>query len=345
MAFHPCNPKILLENLDYNPRPLDDSLKSGQAWSVVTEGAMRTGFISLFLLGFVAAPILRAAEDEWRVGEPSEAVRGALKLDPFYRKCVVVDGLAVVGSGKASDYALLEAAYLVDRMLAGRRDLRQALVKNKIRVAVMAPTEFTTALPEHSDLRPAAYWNKRARGLGATRARPAVSCGEENLLQYPGDPYQGENMLVHEFGHAVHEIAMKEVDEKFDGLLASAYERAMRDGLWKGTYAATNRSEYWAEGVQSWFDCNQVANNQHNGINTRAKLQEYDPRLAKLLAEVFRGNEWRYVAPLSRKEAGHLAGFDHGKAPRFSWPAELLKAYQEIEASKKDLESVPKKKE
>ena len=224
--------------------------------------------------------------------EPPKSLRRAFKLDPFYRKCVVIDGLPVVSSGKVADQAVLEAAYLVDRMLAGRPDLRRALVKSKVRVAVMAPDEWTTTLPEHSDLRPRAYWNQRARGLGATRARPAVSCGEENLLQYAGDPYQGENILVHEFGHAIHEIALKRVDKKFDGRLAACYEQAMSEGLWQGTYAATDRHEYWAEGVQSWFDCNGSNDAQHNDIDHREKLQKYDPRLAKLLAEVFRENAW-----------------------------------------------------
>ncbi|MFQ5808669.1 MAG: alpha/beta hydrolase [Armatimonadota bacterium] len=31
----------------------------------------------------------------------------------------------------------------------------------------MSEDEFTTDVPEHSDLEPAAYWDRRARGLGA----------------------------------------------------------------------------------------------------------------------------------------------------------------------------------
>ena len=46
------------------------------------------------------------------------------------------------------------------------------------------------------------------------------------------------------------------IDPEFDGRLRAAYARAMDKGLWKETYAATNHKEYWAEGVQSYFDCN-----------------------------------------------------------------------------------------
>ena len=34
------------------------------------------------------------------------------------------------------------------------------------------------------------------------------------------------------------------------------YDSAMLAGLWKGKYASVNHHEYWAEGVQSWFDKN-----------------------------------------------------------------------------------------
>ncbi len=52
---------------------------------------------------------------------------------------MVRDGLAVLAPGKVAAPGVLEAAYLVDRMLTGRDDLRKVLVQNKVRVAVMAP--------------------------------------------------------------------------------------------------------------------------------------------------------------------------------------------------------------
>ncbi|GBD35885.1 hypothetical protein HRbin36_01000 [bacterium HR36] len=246
-------------------------------------------------------------------------LRHAWRLSEFYEKCVLADGLPILASKRVNDYALLEAAYIVDQMLAGREDLRQALVKNRIRVVVMAYNERTTDVPEHADLRPADYWDRRARGLGATRARPAISCAEENLLEYPGDPYRGENILVHEFAHTLHEIGLREVDKTFDKRLREAYEAAMKAGLWKMTYAATNHSEYWAEGVQSWFHCNRTNDRQHNHVNDRMTLRQYDPALAKLLAEVYGNNEWVYIPPSQRKEAAHLAGYDRSRAPTFRW--------------------------
>jgi hypothetical protein len=238
-------------------------------------------------------------------------------LSPKYEKCVSLDGFPVLGSAKVSDFALFEAAYVVDRMLADRPEALRALTKARVRLAVMAWDERTMDVPEHSDLTPPAYWNRRARGLGATQHRPAVSCAEENLLGYPGDPYSTENILVHEFAHAVHEMAMSQLDPTFDARLKTAFEEARAKGLWDDTYAATNRAEYFAEGAQSWFDTNRPPDSQHNDVDRREELEAYDPVLAALVSEAFGGTSWRYVRPEDRAESerAHLSGFDRAKAP------------------------------
>jgi hypothetical protein len=278
-----------------------------------------------------------AGAAERGVGPVPAELRQALGLDEFYQQHVDAGGIAVVGSAKVSPHALLEAAYLIERMLEGRADLRRALADAKARITVMAHNEFTTDVPEHADLKPAEHWNLRARGLGATRRRPSTSCGEENLLEFRGDPYRGENILIHEFAHTIHSMGLSSVDPTFDGRLRSAYETAMAAGLWKGTYAASNRGEYWAEGVQSWFDCNQAKNFIHNGIRTREAIREYDPGLSALLAEVFGDNDWRYLPPSRRPEPGHLAGLDRGQLPAFAWPEELLRwRKQEAERAKRE---------
>lgn len=230
-----------------------------------------------------------------RVEAPPAQIVEQLKLSPFYKKYLSAKGLPVVSSDKVSDKALVEAAAIVNYMLAGRDDIRAAIIKNKVRLAVMAPKEQTTDIPEHSDLKPKEYWDKRARGLGATHARPAVSCGEENLLNLPGDRYARENILVHEFAHVIHEMGLASIDAKFDARLKDTFESAKKKGLWQKTYAATNHKEYWAEGVQSYFDTNDANNAQHNDIDIREKLAKYDPDLFRLIDDVFRQSKWRYL--------------------------------------------------
>jgi hypothetical protein len=83
----------------------------------------------------------------------------------------------------------------------------------------------------------------------------------------------------------------------------------------KQCYAATNRAEYWAEGVQAWFDTNRTMDHDHNHIHTRDQLKEYDPELAALCKDVLGDTEWRFVSPRQRAGGGHLAGYDPATAP------------------------------
>ena len=259
------------------------------------------------------------------VTAPPQAERERLKLSSFYEKYTSAGGFPIVSSTKVADAALLEAAYLIDRMLEGRDDIRDAIIASRTRLAVMAPTELTTDIPEHSDLTPKEYWDRRARGLGATDIRPAVSCGEENLLCCTGDPYSTENILVHEFAHVIHQMGLKVVDPQFDTRLREAFEAAKGDGLWSGKYAGGNRHEYWAEGVQSYFDTNRENDNEHNHVDTREELREYDPRLFALVDSVFRSNPWRYTRADQRTDQDHLKDLDRASLPTFSWPERLRK--------------------
>jgi hypothetical protein len=285
--------------------------------------------IAAVVLLFAASAF--AEEPALKVGPVPESL-GAAK---FYAKHVAVGGFPVLGSAKVGDYAMLEAGYLIGLMLKDRPDIRDALIQNRVKFVVMAAGEMTTDVPEHADLTPKDYWDRRARGLGATRRRPAVSCGEENLLRLRGDPYITENILIHEFAHAMHEMGLKTVDKEFDGRLEKTYRAALEKGLWKGTYAASNRSEYFAEIVQSYFACNRTNDREHNHVNSREELAKYDPEGAKLVAEVFRDAKWVYVPPDRRMQKAHLAGLDVEKLPRFEWPQRLRKPLEELKAPKK----------
>lgn len=261
----------------------------------------------------------------YQVVEPPES----LNLPDFYKKFVDASGYPIVGSAGVSDYALKEAAYLIDMLLAKRPDLRKAMIDNQSRMIVMAHDEFTTDIPEYSHMKPKDFWDARARGLGGSRRDPVCSSAEENLLAFPGDPYSTENILIHEFAHNLHLRGLVQLDPTFDDRLKKAYDRAMSNGLWKGKYASVNKNEYFAEGVQSWFNNNRPPDHDHNHVDTREELIEYDPGLASLCEEVFGETRLIYTSPLSRLE-GHLEGYDPSKAPRFRWPERLNKAKRQI---------------
>lgn len=258
----------------------------------------------------------------------------------FYTQAVEAHGYPIVASARVNPYALKEAAYLVDLMLAQRPDVREAMIRSGSRMCILAHDEFTTDQPEWAALADRAppgfsgvsgrdYWDARARGLGGSEYDPFCSCAEENLLAYPGDPYAAECILIHEFAHNIHLRGMVNVDPTFDRRLKAAYDAARAAGLWKGKYAGVNHHEYFAEGVQTWFDNNRVNDHDHNHVNTRALLLEYDPGLAALCREVFGDTVIKYTKPATRL-TGHLAAYDPSRAPTFVWPERLQKARAEI---------------
>lgn len=257
-------------------------------------------------------------------------------IPPFYTQRVTAGGFPIVASAKVNPYALKEAAYLVDLMLANRPDVRAAMVKSGARLSILAWNEFTTEQPEwrwlakdpvpgFPGVSPRDYYDARARGMGGSETDPFCSCGEENLLGYPGDPYSTENILIHELAHNIHLRGLANVDPGFDARVKAAYDAAMKAGLWKGKYASVNHHEYFAEGVQSWFDDNRENDHDHNHVNTRAELLEYDPGLAALCREVFGDTVLKYSKPATRLR-DHLAGYNPATAPKFVWPDRLQQA-------------------
>ena len=261
----------------------------------------------------------------------------------FYTQHSSAEGYPVVASSNVNSYALAEAVYIVNLMLAKRPDVRTAMIKSGSRLCILAHNEFTTDLPEWAwladeavpgfeNIAPRDYYAARARGMGGSETDPYCSCAEENLLGYAGDPYSTENILIHELAHNIHLRGMINIDATFDARVKLAYDAAMTEGLWKGKYASVNHHEYFAEGVQSWFDDNRENDHDHNHVNTRMELLNYDPRLAALCREVFGDTELRYTKPSTRL-TDHLSGFDPSSAPKFEFPPRLNEVSKLIQAA------------
>lgn len=227
--------------------------------------------------------------------------------DPFYAKRLDAVGVPVIASARAPDAALAAARDIVTNMLAHRPDLARWLVANSYRVAVMAPDETTTDLPEQRHwTKPAFddprltrcerkhyatridamsdrdYWNARARGMSG----PLTSAGAENLLAQAGDRYRGENILVHEFAHDVL-AAIRAVDALLHARVERAYAAALRQGRWRGEYASTTIDEYWAVGTQFHFNSGRIATFDKVRVLSDRDLARYDPALAATLRAAY----------------------------------------------------------
>jgi hypothetical protein len=232
-------------------------------------------------------------DDRTEASVTSQVTHQAFRSDPagkdgipaFYTQIEWLRGFPIVASQKVNPYALKEAAFIGDLMLAKRPDVLEAMVLSGARLCIMARDEFTTDLPEFTRMGDEPmrgfetfsgkdYWDGRARGTGGSTTDPYCTCAEENMLGYPGDSYEKENILIHEFAHNIHLRGLNNVDPTFDARIRRAYDAAMKEGLWKGKYASVNYCEYFAEGVQSWFDDNRENDHDHNHVNTRVELLE-----------------------------------------------------------------------
>jgi photosystem II stability/assembly factor-like uncharacterized protein len=107
--------------------------------------------------------------------------------------------------------------------------------------------------------------------------------------------------------------------------------------------------EFWAEGVQTWFNCNGRVRQKSAGgqssfeaigpkgehvchMTTRKQLEMYMPEYAALIDASFGHNKWVYVPVKERLNEPHLRGYDPAAAPVFVWPPEVIEAFNRIEA-------------
>ena len=255
----------------------------------------------------LAAP--RAAVARNRAPEvkavPGE-IRERFKLKGgFYAKYVDAEGIPILSSATVNDAALLEARYVVLNMLRGREDLLKNMRTRRIRLSVMAWNEFNTEMPEFKNL--PRWWDRRSRGISGVKA---TTCGEENLLNYRGDPFAGGSILVHEFTHVFQHSGMNVLDRTFSARVRAAYNKAKASGQFRGK-----------------MDFIRVRDGKKTPLNTRAKITEHLPDLAKLLRETFGDNPWRYTPTYQRSNQEHLKNFNRRKAPRFFWPKDVLAAW------------------
>ncbi|MDD4257129.1 MAG: prolyl oligopeptidase family serine peptidase, partial [Bacteroidales bacterium] len=217
----------------------------------------------------------------------------ALNLNSFYKKYMNVNGIHVASSWRVPD-SVYQAAYVTLRALteALPSDVMESLTSRNTRLGIMARYEGTTDIPEHARLvrDTTINWDLRARGLGGTLRNPFSTCAEENILAYQIDKYHAEDIMIHEFAHTIHNVGISPVYPGFNDELQAALDAALAEGKYAGTYAGTNIEEYFAEGVQNWFNVNAevpAPDGKHNKVNTREEMKRYDPRLYGILSRFF----------------------------------------------------------
>ena len=241
-------------------------------------------------------------------------------IDPYYTKFTYAREFTVLGSKHVSDQALLKANDTIRKMFTYRHDILKTLINDGARLVVLGPDEKLSDLPEFKGAKEKAGFDA-VRYLEYTPDLKLMVVPEENVRDLANDPFVGRCMVVSVFAKALHQVAglrpvdpnferqrgkqqyelrVKRLDIEFDHRLQKLYEHAMSKSLWKGTPAARNRVEYWANGVEAYFDAagtGSPPDSADRPVTTREALRAYDPDLYTLVDETmaYAGHvDWRY---------------------------------------------------
>jgi hypothetical protein len=265
-------------------------------------------------------------EKDWRlkplVVQPSVTGPPAqFEIDPYYTKFTWAREFIVLGSRHVSDRALLKANDTIRKMFAYRHDILKALIADRARLVVLGLKEKLSDLPEFKDSKTRSAFDD-VRFLDYTPELKLMVVPEENVLGLAGDPFAGKCMVIGVFAKGLYqvtglrpvvadfakqrskqqyELRVKRMDIEFDKQLGMIYDKAVGNGLWKGTPAARDKANCWAAGVEAYFDAAGAGQPPHNAdrpITTREALKAYDPDLHALVDETMAYKEhvdWRFT--------------------------------------------------
>ena len=265
------------------------------------------------------------SETDWRYKplrvQPSVTSPPAkFKIDPYYTKFTFAREFTVLGSKHVRDEAMLKANGTIRKMFAYRHDILKAMIADGARLVVLGPAEKLSDLPEFKDAKGRAGFDA-VRYLEYTPERKLIVVPEENVLSQPGEPLAGRCLTVSLFAKALYqvtglrpfdskfesqrgkqqyELRVKRMDVEFDNRLKKLFEDAIAKDRWKGSPAARNRAEYWAAGVEAYFDAageGFTPSGADRPITTRERLKAYDLDLYGLVDETmaYAGHaDWRF---------------------------------------------------
>jgi hypothetical protein len=261
-------------------------------------------------------------ENDWRYRpvrvQPSILAPPAqFKIDPFYRKFTWAREFVILGRN-ASDQALLQANDTVRKMFAYRHDVLKALIADNARLVILGRTERLSELPELLALAQKGA-SDEARYLDYSPTLRLMVVPEENVLRQAGEPFAGKYLVVSVLAKGLYqvcgtrppqpaglkaprqqyELRVRRLDREFAERLSKLHGAARAARLWRGTPADRDPREYWAAGVEAYFDAAGAGfppQDAERPITTRELLKTYDPGLFALVEETMAYKEhvdWR----------------------------------------------------
>jgi hypothetical protein len=245
------------------------------------------------LLLFLLIPAFGAVSLLFAAQKPKST--SIVHIDPpeygFFSKQITSKGIPIKAHQDVDDKALLMAKDRIARQLQNAPDIAHNLVEAGAEMHIIGKNQQTSDLPYLRHWKGKKYEgeqniDERTRGVGGIQA----SCGEENLLKLPSDPFKDHrDICTHEFAHTIYDYGISaDVREKID----KQYQKSVGNGLWKTAYASKNASEFFAE-LSMWYfasrgDYGRIEPRPEEG---REWFRKYDPDACELLHRIYSGQE------------------------------------------------------
>ena len=223
-------------------------------------------------------------------------------IEGYTQGCTIL-GLEILAAEDVTAEAIREMAARTYQMLVNRPEYAESIASFPIGLRVVGSGQRIMDLPEFEGIyfhHPGIDWRFLGRSFPGTEIIPFAAGAEENLLCSTEDRYEGEDNFMRDFAITIRRFAMDAIDESTSTAIDQAYAVAVAEGKWQNTLAEINSEQYWAEGVQSFFDANLEDNaedrepiSSHNHVNTRNELRTYDRALYQIAISVFGDTDWR----------------------------------------------------
>lgn len=204
-------------------------------------------------------------------------------------------GIIVKSSNQVTRETHRKAVQIIDTQLAKIPAVAQKMIEHGADLAIYGHGEDVYDIPEHRG--GASILGRPVEGFGGCADDPTTSISEANVLRITEGPtqtrYLNECIMVHEFGHAIHLVGIKNLkDQSIANELLACYEHAKAHGLWPNTYIISNYEEYFATLSTIWFNVMAESvsgtwDGVRGPINTREELKLYDPQAYAFLAKIY----------------------------------------------------------
>ena len=256
-------------------------------------------------------------------GTPVEEKTYEFKYDPYYTQFVTSEAGVLIKSNDKVQMSTLElTAKTVDFMLSRLPEVAAEMKKNGMNIAIYGGDENAYYIPEY-------------RSSTDPTVNPALGLGGEVNCNFAESAILDgwENVLTHEFGHAIKYNLYNVEDKSLIREYEDAFINAKLTNRWPDTYAISNAEEFFACMTSIWFDVSSEAESGGSvgPYNMQYELKIYDPQTYAFFEKLYVNEhlpegtwdyEASYVDDYKMTEAPDITEYQPPVDPDENTPAE-----------------------